>query len=91
MPAPRFRSRTFRRIHKKLPSGKTKLFYKRRKPKKAHCASCGKVLHGVPRELSYKIRTLAKTKKRPERPYGGVLCSSCTREFIKQKIRNENV
>jgi large subunit ribosomal protein L34e len=91
MPAPRFRSRTFKRVHKKLPGGKTKLFYLKRKPKKAHCASCGKILHGVPHELPYKMRTMAKTKKRPERIYGGVFCSKCTREIIKQKLRSENV
>ncbi len=91
MPAPRFRSRTFRRIHKRVPGGQTKLVYERRKPKKAHCASCGKVLHGIPRELPYKMKNLAKTKKRPQRFYGGVLCSYCTKELIKQKIRSENV
>ena len=91
MPAPKFRSRTFRRVNKKLPGGRTKLFHLKRKAKKAHCATCGKVLQGVPREMPYKMKNLAKTKKRPERPYGGVLCSSCTRELIKQKIRSENV
>ena len=78
----RKRSRSLRRVKVRLPSGKVKIRYEKRKPKQAKCAICGKPLHGVPRET----RNLAKTKKRPERPYGGYLCSRCMREVIKQKI-----
>jgi large subunit ribosomal protein L34e len=63
--------------------------YKRRKPDKAICAECGKILAGVPRELPSKMRNLPKTKKRPERPYGGVLCSACTRRKIIAKARKQ--
>lgn len=81
----RRKARTFRRIYVKTPGGRVTLHYRRRKPKKAPCALCGKVLAGVPRELPYKMRRLQKTKKRPERPYGGVLCSKCQREVIISK------
>jgi len=73
------KSRTFRRIFKKLPGGTTVMRYARRKPSKAHCAGCRDVLKGVPRELPYKMQNIPKTKKRPERPYGGVLCTKCLR------------
>ena len=88
MPTGKHKSRTFRRVFVKTPGAKTVLHYKRRKPNKAHCAKCKKVLPGVPRELPYKMRNMAKTKKRPERPFGGVLCSSCSREHIKQQARS---
>ena len=87
MPAGKYKSRTFRRVFVKVPGSKTKLHYKRRKPSKAKCANCGTVLKGVPRELPYKMRNLAKTKKRPQRPYGGVLCSKCTKQKIKERLR----
>ncbi len=67
------KSRKLRRIFKKLPGGKTTIKYENRKPKKAKCSNCDKTLIGVPRELPSKMKNLAKTKKRPERPYGGVL------------------
>ena len=79
MPTPKQRSRSLRRVQRRVPGGRTVLHYRRKKPSKARCGSCGTALMGVPRELPYKMRTMAKTKKRPERPYGGVLCSSCTR------------
>ncbi|MBW3003292.1 50S ribosomal protein L34e [Candidatus Woesearchaeota archaeon] len=88
MPAGRHKSRTMRRVHVKTPGGKTSLQYRRRKPGKAKCGKCGKILSGVPRELPYKMRNMAKTKKRPERPFGGVLCPACSRALLKEKARS---
>ncbi|MFA6461588.1 MAG: 50S ribosomal protein L34e [Candidatus Woesearchaeota archaeon] len=87
MPRGMYKSRTFRRIKVVVPGNTVKLHYRRRKPSKAKCANCKKLLAGVPRELPLKMKNLAKTKKRPERPYGGVLCSACTRLLLKQKAR----
>lgn len=83
----RRKSRTFRRVKVKTPGGKTITQYKRRKPSKAECGGCGKLLAGVPRELPFKMKTMPKTKKRPERPYGGVLCSKCMRAKIIETAR----
>ncbi|MEM4637982.1 MAG: 50S ribosomal protein L34e [Candidatus Woesearchaeota archaeon] len=87
MPRPSRRSRTLRRIYVKTPKH-TKLVYAKRKPKKAHCAVCKKVLPGVASERPYKLNKLSKTQKRPERPYAGVLCSACMRKTIKSNIVN---
>ena len=82
----RFRSRTFRRVKIKTPGGTVKTQYRRRNPSKAQCGKCGDELKAVPRMLPYEVRSTPKTKRRPERPYGGVLCSKCTRELIKSKL-----
>jgi len=74
-----FKSRTYRRVHVRTPGGRTVLHMKRRAPEKPHCANCKLVLHGTVRALPFEIRKLSKTERRPERPYGGVLCSSCSR------------
>lgn len=84
MPALRYRSRTYRRVFRKTTSG-VALHYRRRKPSRAQCGECGALLHGVPRELPYKMASMPKTKKRPERPYGGNLCSRCMRILIIEK------
>ena len=81
------KSRTFRRIFVKTPGGKTVIHYEKRKPSKAHCANCGNVLSGVPRERPFKMMKMGKTEKRPERPYGGMLCSRCMRLKIKESIK----
>jgi large subunit ribosomal protein L34e len=86
MPRGSRKSRTLRRIHVKTPKS-TKLSYTKRKPSRAHCAMCGKVLHGVASLRPHKMSKLSKTEKRPERPYAGMLCSSCMRLKIKKSIQ----
>ena len=82
------RSRSLRRVKVKTPGSKVVTHFKKKKPKAAHCAGCGDVLKGVPRERPHKMHTMAKTKKRPERAFGGVLCSQCSREVFKQKAKS---
>ena len=89
MPEPRFRSRTYRRVHKKLPGGITKLHHEKRKPQLAKCAKCKQPLKGIPRERPYKMRNLGISQKKPERVFGGYLCSRCSREKLKDSIRGQ--
>jgi len=88
MPQPYKRSRSLRRLQVKVPGGITKTHYKKRKPSRASCGNCGAVLGGVLRERPKVLKRLPRTKKRPERPYGGNLCSKCTRLLIIEKVRS---
>jgi len=83
----RHKSRAMRRVFRRTPKGVSVLQFKKRKPSKAQCAGCGKTLAGVPRERPHKMQKMPKTAKRPQRPYGGVLCSACTRREIIKKAR----
>lgn len=87
MPRGMFKSRTFRRVSKKLPGGDTRLTYLRRKPSVAHCGRCGAQLQGIPRGNAKDIAKLSKSQRRPERPYGGVLCSKCLKDVLKYETR----
>ena len=89
MPRPSRRSRSLRRVHIRVPSGVSKLFYKKRKPQKAKCGECGAVLQGVARERPTKMQNITKSQKRPERKYGGVLCPSCTKRKIIAETRSK--
>ncbi len=82
------KSRKKRQLRVKTQKGPSKISYRERKPSAAICGECGTKLKGVPRERPYKMSNMPKTKKRPERPYGGVLCSKCTRRKIIAKIRS---
>ncbi|OPY26735.1 MAG: 50S ribosomal protein L34e [Methanobacterium sp. PtaU1.Bin242] len=88
MPQLRYRSRSYKRTFKKTPGGRTVLHYKKKKPSKHLCAECGKLLHSVPRGRPYQIKKLSKSKKRPNRPYGGNLCSECMRKVFKKEARS---
>ncbi len=82
-----YKSRTLRRVYRKTPSSRVVIHYKKRKPKKARCAGCGALLKGVIRERPYKMQNIPKTRKRPERPYGGCYCSKCMRKIFIEKAR----
>ena len=86
MPRPSRRSRSLARVFKKVTKG-VRLIYKKRKPKPAHCSNCGAVLKGVPHERPYKMRNMPKSQKRPERMFGGNLCSKCSRREIIKRVR----
>ena len=85
MPSGKHKSRSMRRVYVKKPGNTVSISYRKRKPSKAKCIKCGAVLKGVASERPYKMQNMAKTKKRPSRPYGGVLCSKCMREVMKEK------
>ena len=87
MPQPNKRSRSLRRVYIKTPGGKNKILYKIRKPKQAHCANCGIMLHGVPHNVSSIIRNLSKSKKHPKRIFGGNLCYNCSKLELINRIR----
>ncbi len=87
MVRPALRSRSLRRVYRRTPGGRTVVHYERRKPNPARCARCGKPLNGVPRLRPSQLRKLPKTLRRPERPYGGVLCPKCLSELLKEAIR----
>ncbi|MBT3582876.1 50S ribosomal protein L34e [Candidatus Woesearchaeota archaeon] len=55
------------------------------KPKKTgyhECALCHGILHGTPRGTVVQIRKMKKSERRPTRPFGGQLCSKCTRKVM---------
>ncbi len=87
MVRPALRSRSFRRIKKKLPGGAFITHYLKRKPSVAKCSACGSKLHGVKSERPIVMKKLSRSRKTPSRPYGGRLCSKCTREKMKEKVR----
>jgi len=84
------KSRTFARKKVRTISG-TKTTYVRRKPKVGSCPVTGEKLKGVPRALPVKMKNLAKTEKRPQRPFGGVLSSNASRQELKKRARSKEL
>ena len=78
MPRPRYRSRSLRRIKKRTPGGQLVIHYEKRPKNWYKCALCGKPLFGVPRNP----KKVPKSSRRPERLYGGYLCSECLTKML---------
>lgn len=79
-------------VRKSVRSGKRKLvktpggryYYKRIRAKTSYhkCATCDRILPGVPRGTQVEIRRLSKSERSPSRLYGGQLCSPCTKRKL---------
>uniref|UniRef100_A0A7C2ZQP2 Large ribosomal subunit protein eL34 n=1 Tax=Ignisphaera aggregans TaxID=334771 RepID=A0A7C2ZQP2_9CREN len=87
MVRPLYRSHSHKRIYRRTPGGRTVVHYERRKNTPMRCGRCGAILAGVPVK-EHERRCLPKTAKRPERPFGGVLCPRCLRAVLKKVIRS---
>ncbi len=87
MVRPQLRSRSLLRNKVITPSNTIVLHYRRKTPGVAKCSKCKCALKGIPRVRSFQLKQLPKSMKTVERPYGGNLCSQCTRALLKQKAR----
>jgi large subunit ribosomal protein L34e len=88
MPRPALRSRSFRKVKLKIPGGASITHYFKREPSKAKCGRCKSILHGVKNLRPVSMKKLPKSKKTTSRLHGGNLCSSCTREVVKERARS---
>ncbi len=80
-----------RRVAVRTPGGKVVYHFRRKIYRKPHCASCGRPLTGVRNGPRSYMSKLAKSEKRPNRPYGGNLCSKCFRELFTEKAIAEGL
>lgn len=88
MVRPGKRTRSNKRVTKRTPGGRVTIHYRAEKAGVTRCATCGKPLVGTPRISTSEFNKISKSKKRPTRPFGGYLCSPCTRAEIKKRARS---
>jgi large subunit ribosomal protein L34e len=86
MVRPGLRSRSVKRLFRKVPGGRSRIIYRRRKHYIARDPLTLEELSGVPKNIKL-IRRGAKTLKRPERIYGGVLSPETLAMSLKLAIR----
>ena len=81
------KSRSLKRVWRRTPGGRTVIHYRGSRLGVAVCGVCGSRLGGMP--TSGKVlRKIAKSSKRPERLFGGVLCPSCLSLALKLSVRS---
>jgi large subunit ribosomal protein L34e len=91
VPRPSLRTRTVKRKNLRTPGARNIVHYdKISRPGDSRCSACGAVLSGVPRLTPSKMSDLAKSSKRPNRPYGGYLCPNCLASRIRAKVLGED-
>ncbi len=78
-----------RRVAVRTPGGKVVYHYKAKRQGPARCAICKKPLNATPTGTRSFMKKLPKSKKRPNRPYGGNLCPSCLRKIVLKRALKE--
>ncbi|MGB9675370.1 MAG: hypothetical protein ACP5IJ_02845 [Candidatus Nanoarchaeia archaeon] len=85
---PRYRAKKgLRRLARRTPGGKVVIHYLKKLPGKPICGICKKPLQGLKRGNASKIKKLSKTERTIQRPFGGMLCTECSREILKMRVR----
>lgn len=79
------RTKSYRSTKVKLPGGRVTIHYKKKSPSSPKDPYTHERLHGVPRLTSNELKKLPKSKRRPNRPYGGVLSSASLKNLIFEK------
>jgi len=79
--------RRMKKVKRKTPGGLLRFIFRRKMYSKHKCAICSGELAGVPRGKPAVIGRLTKSKRRPTRPFGGQLCSKCTRKIVALKAK----
>lgn len=78
--------RRAKKLKVRVPSGRTVIRRGKKKPGYARCAICGGKINGMPRKKPNELKNMPKSKRVPNRPYGGYLCTRCMRETLKKKF-----
>lgn len=81
------KSRTLRRVKTKTPTNRVVVHYVQKSPQKPKCSKCGVALQGMGKKTPIQVSKLPKSQRRAERPFGGNLCSKCSKATLKSKAR----
>ena len=86
MPTPG--QKTKKKKFRRTISGKSKVFFTRKKTAKRKCGLCGNILHGVPHgKTRTEVRKLSKSQRTPSVVFGGVLCSGCRSRVVEDAVK----
>ena len=81
-----YKSRSLKRVSKKTPGNRVSTHYRRKNPSGATCGISGSKLNGISRKRPGRFNTLSKTKKRPNRKYGGTYSHKVVKQRLEQSI-----
>ncbi len=79
------------RVAVRTPGGRTVYHYKHKRHSPARCMRCGAKLNATPTGPRSIMAKIPKSQRRPNRPYGGNLCSSCLRELMTTSAISEGM
>ena len=89
MVEPAKRTRSKKKVKKKVPGGGNVTHFRGKKHSKPTCARRHTTLSGIPKDAPSKLKKLTKSQRQPARPYAKVLCTKCLDELVRYVCRQE--
>ena len=81
-----FKSNSKRRVFKKSPGTRMNVHLEKSNPKGHYCGKSGAILNGIPKKTAIKFNKLSKSKKRPNRKYGGTFSHTVVKNTLEKRI-----
>ena len=75
----------------RTPGGRIVYHHRHKRHSAARCSRCGAPLNATPTGSRYIMSKMTYSQRRPNRPYGGNLCSRCLRELMISKAIEEGM
>ena len=81
-----FNSNSKNRVFKKTPGTNLHVHLTKSNPKGHFCGSSGAILNGIPKKTPNEFNKLSKSKKRPNRKYGGTFSHTVVKTQLEKAI-----
>ena len=81
-----FKSNSKKRVFRKTPGTNLKVHLEKSNPKGHFCGKSGAKLNGIPKKTVNEFNKLSKSKKRPNRKYGGTYSHKVVKTQLERAI-----
>ena len=81
-----FKSKSKNKVFRKTPGTLLKVHLEKRNPKGQFCGISGAILNGIPKKTATEFNKLSKSKKRPNRKYGGTFSHKVVKDHLEKAI-----
>ncbi len=81
-----FKSNSKRRVFRRTPGTRLNVHLEKNNPSGHYCGRSGAILNGIPKKSATEFNKLSKSKKRPNRKYGGTYSHKVVKTQLERAI-----
>ena len=81
-----FKSKSKRKVFRKTPGTNLNVHLEKSNPSGHYCGKSGAILNGIPKKSATEFNKLSKSKKRPNRKYGGTYSHKVVKTQLEKAI-----
>lgn len=81
-----FKSNSKKRVFRKTPGTNIHVHLEKNNPKGHFCGISGAILNGIPKKTASEFNKMSKSKKRPNRKFGGTYSHKIVKTSLERSI-----